>query len=95
MRQSKAMVSEWKKELKCLAKVATSQHQAALAAFIQGLVGKWTYAFRIAAVMSGPHLDDLERSICETLIPALTISLPRQKLSLSCLHFLYALAEWA
>ena len=72
MRLSKAMVSEWKKELECLAKVATSQPQAALAAFIHGLVGKWTYAFRVAAVMSGPHLDDLERSICETLIPALT-----------------------
>ena len=64
-------VHEWTEEVKRLAQVATSQPHAAYAAFVHGLIGRWTYLLRKI-----PYIQDLllllESAIQQHFIPALT-----------------------
>ena len=64
-------VEEWIKEIKQLAKIASSQPHAAYAALTHGLTSKWSYLSRTV-----PHIGDLflplENAIRHDLLPALT-----------------------
>ena len=63
-------VHQWTEEVKWLAHVANSQSHATYAAFVHGLVGRWTYVLRTI-----PDIQDLlplEIAIQQHYIPALT-----------------------
>ena len=64
-------IVEWTKEVECLAKHARSQPHAAFAALTHGLTGRWIYAMRVSSLPSDDIFQPLERSLLETLIPAL------------------------
>ena len=56
-------VSRWTREVEVLAAFAKTQPQASLAVFTHGLVGRWTYAFRVMSITAGNQLDRLEKVI--------------------------------
>ena len=65
-------VSRWTQEVEVLAAFAKTQPQASLAVFTHGLVGRWTYAFRVMSITTGDQLDRLEKVIAQQLMPSLT-----------------------
>ena len=63
------MVTRWRDELKVLTSFATTQPQAAFAAYTHGLAGKWSYLSR-ACSMTEEQLHTLEKGIRREFIPA-------------------------
>ena len=68
-------VVEWMEEVENLAIIASSQPQAAYAAFVHGSRNKWTYFLRTIP-QCGSCLQPLEDVIHQRFIPALTGRLP-------------------
>ena len=64
-------VEEWVREVKQLAKIASSQPHAAYAALTHGLTSKWSYLLRTVPDISDLFLP-LENAIRHDLLPALT-----------------------
>ena len=63
------MVTRWRDELKVLTSFATTQPQAAFAAYTHGLAGKWSYLSR-ACSMTEEQFHTLEAGIRREFIPA-------------------------
>ena len=66
-----AKVRELELELQALARIATTQPQAAYSALSQGVAGKWLYLARTIPE-AGQHLQPLEDSLHQRLLPAIT-----------------------
>jgi len=64
-------VTQWTTELKALASFATTQPQAAYAAYTHGMAGKWSYLSRACSI-NKEQLAALEASLRMELIPAIT-----------------------
>lgn len=65
-------IAQWSSEIEKLSQFAQSQPQAAYAAFIHGLINRWTYAVRVCSRLPEGAMESMEERISQRLIPNLT-----------------------
>ena len=87
-------VIQWVLEIEQLAKIGQTQPHAAFAAFTHGLLGRWSYAMRVAAVSADEVLQPLEEAISQVLIPALTMQPAPSKVTRDLFACLLAWVGW-